>query len=318
MINRAKLRRSKTLSILTNDHEVKINKRNIVKSLSFNEIGLQSLNPMSSKNIKNQLKLLDLDSNEATSKIKLPRIPSSEQLIIDIKSKIEINKHLNFFITTEKGLKINKSDTKIKNYRRRIQLKKASVFGELLNFNVFNEKDIEIKDLIDKFHNQMAKKKINKVKRRKIILNKLYSITPEYNNNIKIAKSQKNLSLEDYQDNILLALNSNGMYSNECMGQLYQKLKNIRIDMETVVPYPKINFNKIIKHFKNRIKRKNFRMMSVKDLISKTKEPQDEFEKEEKKIISLKLKKNYNYHISRIQHDNLYTLPVHIRKLFIK
>ena len=51
----------------------------------------------------------------------------------------------------------------------------------------------------------MAKKRINKVQRRKNILNKLYGITPEYNKNLKTAKSQKNLSLEDYQDNILLA-----------------------------------------------------------------------------------------------------------------
>ena len=312
MLKKIKLRKSKTLSLEAKEAESNTNKRKIVKSLSINDM----INPLSSKNVKKNL-LLDLD-NEITPKIKLPRIPSSEQLIIDIKSKIALNKNLNFFITTEKGLKINKTDTKIKNYRRRMQLKKASHFGEFLNFNVFNEKDIEIKDLIDKFHKQMAKKRINKVQRRKNILNKLYGITPEYNKNLKTAKSQKNLSLEDYQDNILLALNSNGMYSDECMGQLYQKFKNIRVDMETVVPYPKINFNRIIKHFKNSIKRKNFRTMSVKDLLSKTKEPQDEFEKEEKKIIALKLKKNYNYHISRLQHDNLYILPVHIRKLFIK
>ena len=316
MFKKIKLRKSKTLSLEAKEAESNTNKRKIVKSLSINDMDLHNINPLSSKNVKKNL-LLDLD-NEITPKIKLPRIPSSEQLIIDIKSKIALNKNLNFFITTEKGLKINKTDTKIKNYRRRMQLKKASHFGEFLNFNVFNEKDIEIKDLIDKFHKQMAKKRINKVQRRKNILNKLYGITPEYNKNLKTAKSQKNLSLEDYQDNILLALNSNGMYSDECMGQLYQKFKNIRVDMETVVPYPKINFNRIIKHFKNSIKRKNFRTMSVKDLLSKTKEPQDEFEKEEKKIIALKLKKNYNYHISRLQHDNLYILPVHIRKLFIK
>ena len=309
MLKRIKLRKSKTLSLITNDLEFEANKRRIER--------LRSLNANSSKNVTNKLQLLDLD-NELIPKINLPRIPSSERLIIDIKSRIANNKKLNFFVTTGKGLIINKTETKIKNYRRRKLFKSSSQFGELLNFNVFNEKDIEIKDLIEKYHLQMKKKKINKVQRRKDILNKLYGITPEYINNIKKAKSQKNLSLEDYQDKILLALNSNGRYSNECMGQLYQKFKNIRINMETVVPYPKINFNKIIKHFKNSIKRKNFRMMSVKDLLSKNNEPQDEFEKEEKKIISLKLKKNYNYHISRLQHDNLYILPVHIRKLFIK
>ena len=309
MLKRLKLRKSKTLSLITNDLEFEANKRRIER--------LRNLNAISSKNVINKLQLLDLD-NELTPKINLPRIPSSERLIIDIKSRIANNKKLNFFVTTGKGLIINKTETKIKNYRRRKLFKSSSQFGELLNFNVFNEKDIEIKDLIEKYHLQMEKKKINKVQRRKDILNKLYGITSEYINNIKKAKSQKNLSLEDYQDKILLALNSNGRYSNECMGQLYQKFKNIRINMETVVPYPKINFNKIIKHFKNSIKRKNFRMMSVKDLLSKNNEPQDEFEKEEKKIISLKLKKNHNYHISRIQHDNLYILPVHIRKLFIK
>ena len=257
------------------------------------------------------------ENEEEKCNAHLPRIRSSDEIISDIKSRLSLNKNLSFFITDKNGIKVNKKDMRVLNNRKKSYLKKASHFGEFLNYNVFNEKDNEIKDLIDNFNKQTQKKKINKMKRRKIILNKLYGITPEYNNIIKTAKSHKKLPLENYQEQILLALNKNGMYSNENLSELYQKFKNIKIDIETVTPYPKINIENIITHFKNRIKTKNDKMLRLKDFLSKNNKPQDEFEKDEQKIISLKLKKNNNQ-ISRIQHDHLYMLPLHIRKLFIK
>lgn len=121
--------------------------------------------------------------------------------------------------------------------------------------------------------------------------------------------------MEDYQDNILIALNSNGMFSSENLSDLYKKLKNIKMDIETVTPYPKINIKNIVKHFKKRVK--NDKIPRLKDFFLKNKEKPDKFERDEKTIISLKLKK-YNNQISRIKPDNLYMLPLHIRKLFIK
>ena len=321
-----KLKRSKTLISIKKEGEEKSNlKKKIVKSLSGKNLYKQKhlifkeFNSISPQNIP-ILKLPDNDSEKSSvtnsKEVKLPRILSSDDLISNIRLRLIKNKHLAFFIKDENGLRINKTDNRVLNYKKRTYLKKASKFNEFLNYNVFNEKDEKIKDIIDTFNIQMSKKKINKVKRRKLILNQLYGITPEYNKIIKTSKSQKNLSLEDYQDNLLNALNSNGMYSNETIGELYQKFKNLKIDVENVIPYPKINIKKIIKHFKKDIK-KNNKVMSIKEFLSKRKEPEDEFEKEEKNIISLKIKKNNNP-IFRIQHDNLYMLPNHIRNLFRK
>ena len=323
-----KLKRAKTLKIVNKNNES--TKKLKIKSLSNKNVKY-SLNSIinNSNTIKFQdnynLKSInyipenyDINNDIMTSsRTNLPRIRSSDEIISDIKSRLLLNKNLSFFITDKHGIKVNNKDMRVLNYRKKCYLKKASHFGEFLNYNVFNEKDIEIKELINNFNKQIYKKKINKIQRRKNILNKLYGITPEYNNIIKTAKSQKNLSLEEYQDKILLALNSNRIYSSENLSELYQKFKKIKTDIETVTPYPKINIRNIINHFKNRIKINNDKKMRLKDFLTKSKEPQDEFERDEQKIISLKLKKNNNQ-FSRIQHNNLYMLPVHIRKLFIK
>jgi ribosome-binding protein aMBF1 (putative translation factor) len=323
-----KLKRAKTLKIVNKNNES--TKKLKIKSLSNKNVKY-SLNSIinNSSTIKFQdnynLKLInyipenyDINNDIMTSsRTNLPRIRSSDEIISDIKSRLLLNKNLSFFITDKNGIKVNNKDMRVLNYRKKCYLKKGSHFGEFLNYNVFNEKDIEIKELINNFNKQIYKKKINKIQRRKNILNKLYGITPEYNNIIRTAKSQKNLSLEEYQDKILLALNSNRIYSSENLSELYQKFKKIKTDIETVTPYPKINIRNIINHFKNRIKINNDKKMRLKDFLTKSKEPQDEFERDEQKIISLKLKKNNNQ-FSRIQHNNLYMLPVHIRKLFIK
>ena len=115
----------------------------------------------------------------------------------------------------------------------------------------------------------------------------------------------------------MTAFNSNGVHSYETMSELYQKFNNIKTDIESVTPFPKINIQNIISHFKYGLKKKNDRMMRLKEYLSKSKEPQDEFEKDEQKIISLKFK-TCNNHVNKVQHDNLYILPAHIRKLFIK
>ena len=134
---------------------------------------------------------------------------------------------------------------------------------------------------------------------------------------IKFAKNQKHLPLEDYQDTIMTAFSSNGMYNSESLSDLNHKFKNIRTEIESVTPFPQININNIVKHFKSNIKKKSDKMLRLKDYLSKTKVPQDEFEEDEQKIISLKFKKN-NRIISRKENDRLFMLPEHIRNLFVK
>lgn len=311
-IKNKKFQRSNTYKVVNKKHESK--KKIIIKSFSNKNISY-SINEILDNYNSNNNNYLILTDNEQITKTQLLRIRSSEEIIRDIKSRLKLNKNLYFFTQDKNDIKINKQNTRALNYRRKLYLKKASHFGEFLNYNVFNEKDNEIKELIDNYNKQISKQKIKKKERKKQIWNKLYGITPEYNNIIKTAKRKKNLSLEDYQDNILIALNSNGMFSSENLSDLYQKLKNIKMDIETVTPYPKINIKNIVKHFKKRVK--NDKIPRLKDFFLKNKEKPDKFERDEKTIISLKLKK-YNNQISRIKPDNLYMLPLHIRKLFIK
>ena len=315
-------KKSKTLTTLKLDNNINLLKRssndnNTLKSVDNNiESGTIFPRKVKIRRIHyNSDKLLNY--NNLSPEIVLPKIQDPfSKMFFDIKKKV-LKKNLSFFITDQNGIKINKTGNKAINYRKNKRQKKESHMKEYLNFNVFVEKDLEIKDIIDEFNTQIEKHKVNKLQRRKNILNKLYGITPEYNKIIKTSKSQKLLPLEEYQDNLLAALSSNGKYSSDSLSGLYQKFKIIKTDIESVTPYPKINIKNIINHFKNGIKKKNDKMLRLKEFLSKSKEPKDEFEKEEKNIISLKLKKNHNY-ISKIQHDNLYMLPVHIRKLFIK
>ena len=302
------------------------NKMTLIKSFSNRNIKLSknlkldSINSTKSSNTILNLKNYKYKYNSLGSifniekKKKLPKIRTYEKIISRINKKLAKQKNYSFFITDRSGVKVNKSETRLINFRKKNAIKKRSHFKEYLNYNVFNEKDIEFKDLIMKFDKQVAKKKLNKMVRRKNILNKLYGISPGYLKTIKYAKSQKHLSLEEYQDNIISAYNSNGMFSNESLSELYKKFNNIKTEIESVTPFPKIEISHIVKHFKRKLKKKNNKVMSLKDFLSKEKGPMDEFEKEEHDIIQLKLKKNS--HLPKIKHDKFNSLPSHIKNLF--
>ena len=308
------------------------NKVTLIKSVSNQKVNYPknlklniNINEYSKKPFNYNLKNVNLDNlnhiffnfPKKRRRMRFPRIRSYEELKSRIDSRLETDKNMYFFITDKYGIRVNKNDGKILNYRKKSAVKKVSRLKEYLNYNVFNEKDVEIKDLVAKFDNQEKQKKINKLQKRKVILNKLYGITPYYLNLIKFAKNQKHLSLEDYQDTIITAFSSNGMYSNESLSDLNHRFKNIRSEIESVTPFPQINIKNIVKHFKSNKKRKNDNMLRLKDFLTKKKVPQDEFEEDEQKIISLKFKKN-NRFITRKENDRLYMLPEHIRNLFVK
>jgi len=306
------------------------NKLTLIKSLSNQNVNYPknlklNINDFAKKPYNFNLKNVNLDSlnhiffniPKKRRRVRFPRIRSYDELKSRIDSRLETDKNMSFFVTDKYGIRVNKNDGKIINYRKRSAMKKVSHLKEYLNYNVFNEKDIEIKDLVAKFDNQEKQKRINKLQKRKVILNKLYGITPQYLDVIKFAKHQKHLSLEDYQDTIITAFSSNGMYSSESLSDLNHRFKNIRTEIESVTPFPQINIQNIVKHFKSHKKKKSDNMLRLKDFLAKTKVPQDEFEEDEQKIISLKNKKN-NRFITRKENDRLYMLPAHIRNLFVK
>ena len=306
------------------------NKSTLIKSISNQNVSIPknlklSINDSPKKPYNYKLKnvsveiLNDIFFNHPKKRkqVRLPRIHSYDEIKSRINSKLKSDKNMLFFITDKNGIRVNKNDGRIINYRKKTAVKKVSHLKQYLNYNVFNENDSEIKDLVSKFDNQEKKEEINKLQKRKIIFNKLYGITPYYLNLIKFAKNQKHLSLEDYQDTIITAFSSNGKYSSDTLTDLYHKLKNIRTEIENVTPFPSINIKNIIKHFKSKKKRKNDKLLKLKHFLSKTKVPEDEYEEDEQKIISLKLKKN-NRVIPRKVNDRFYMLPDHIKNIFVK
>ena len=330
-LNKITLNKAKSSLIIPQKNKIKNrNKGTLIKSISNQNVNFPknlklNINEFSKKPYNYNLKDVNLDNlnniffnfQKKRRRVRFPRIRSYEELKSKIDSRLETDKNMHFFITDKYGIRVNKNEGKIKNYRKQSAVKKVSRIKEYLNYNVFNEKDLEIKDLVAKFDNQEKQKRINKIEKRKVILNKLYGITPQYLDVIKFAKNQKHLSLEDYQDTIMIAFSSNGMYSSESLSDLNHRFKNIRTEIESVTPFPRINIKNIVKHFKNNQKKKSDYKLRLKDYLSKTKVPQDEFEEDEQKIISLKFKKN-NRFITRKENDRFYMLPEHIRNLFVK
>ena len=129
-----------------------------------------------------------------------------------------------------------------------------------------------------------------KKNKQKNKLNKIYGITSAYINRLNEAKRRKYLTLKDYQSNILKAYSFNEKNSDKSINQLSRKLDELREEIESVSPFPKINIKTIINHIKNKPKRN--KIVNLKSYINKINEPQDDFEKEQKLIHSLKLKRN--------------------------
>ena len=161
-----------------------------------------------------------------------------------------------------------------------------------------------------KFKEELKTKKINKLTRRRNVLNKLYNITPEYELKMKLAKSTKNLNLEEYQQNILSSVPYNCIGKNEIL-DLVDTFKTIKDECDSVKPFPPINIKIIRDHVLKKNHQKSVKSMRLKDYLNQNDKPKDEYEKEQKEIknmkcfkFNIKLKRNKNYDI----------LPIHIRE----
>lgn len=210
--------------------------------------------------------------NSSQKMIKLPKIDIYNKIKEDIKSQLYKIKNGNFFSTEEFGINLNKNKIKVKNPKTKRKNK-----SKHKNKNEDNKFDID--SLIEKFDEKYIINAINKRNYKKNRLNKVYGITVDYMNKLNAAKRKKYLSLKDYQSNILNVYSYNEKNSDESINQLSKKFNNLREETESVIPYPKINFETIFNNIKN--KEESDKILNLESYINKQSEPTVENEKKE-------------------------------------
>jgi hypothetical protein len=221
--------------------------------------------------------------NSSQKMIKLPKIDIYNKIKEDIKSQLYKIKNGNFFSTEEFGINLNKNKIKVKNPKTKRKNK-----SKHKNKNEDNKFDID--SLIEKFDEKYIINAINKRNYKKNRLNKVYGITVDYMNKLNAAKRKKYLSLKDYQSNILNVYSYNEKNSDESINQLSKKFNNLREETESVIPYPKINFETIFNNIKN--KEESDKILNLKSYINKQSEPTVENEKKELMKNSSRMKRN--------------------------
>ena len=261
------------------------------KRLFTNSLSVNNIKPIKSIN-QNSLSIINKNDTIFASQknIKIPPILQQSQKFPkihlenrnknDSNSKLIDIKNANFFITEQGKVILNKTKIKIPKYIKKREGNKNDK-NEEPSFN--------LDSLIGKFDAEYILASINKQNNQRNKLNKLYGITSEYINKIKNAKSKKYLSLKKYQSNILDAYSFNEKNSDESIRDLSNKLNILRRDIESVVPFPKINLKTMFNHIKNKGGKK--KIFSVKSYINNIDEPKDEYEKEEQLIQSLRVKR---------------------------
>ena len=260
-----------------------------------NETESSSQNKKSSKLSKSILKNLG-------KKFFLPIITSNNSVLTNIHKKKEEKGPIFQFYSMQKKIqrpKANKSNKNVQSYIKIYELEKQN--EDTQDFNVFNQQDKVIKDLMMQFYEKQKKKNVSKLNKRKNALNKLYDISPQFNNKIIEAKKFKSLNLEDYQKNILSSIPAKSIGQAEIM-DLVQNLKNLKSECDSVKPLPPINIKIIEEHVHNKNNSKSTKKMNLREYLKQTNEPKDDFEKEEREIKNLrsyrslkKSKRNKNF-----------------------
>ena len=183
------------------------------------------------------------------------------------------------------------------------------------DYNVYDEEDETVKNLLNKFKIKNQQKKLPKIEKNKLALNQLYGITSETNEKIAKVKHRKKLSLEDYQTKILTTLGSNGNIGVDELTNLLQNLKELKIDSESVQPLPPINIKIIYEHVLNNQKKHNIvKSKSIREILNEKEEPKDEFEKEERMIKKIQRGNFKKIKIKKNGHLNV--LPPYLKNFF--
>ena len=181
-------------------------------------------------------------------------------------------------------------------------------------YNVFSNEDHLIKDLLTQFKEKNEKDKIPKLIRKKMAFNRLYHLSEGSIEQLKkVKKNKKKYSLEEYQENILRAVDVNSVEQTEIM-RLIQSFNEIKIESNNVKALPPINIDIIKDHVYRKRKNISLKKKNMKDIMKK-KEPLDEFEKEERLIKSLK---SFRTVPKKKRNKNFDILPQYIRDIFSK
>ena len=229
---------------------------------------------------------------KSRNKISLPKMKTAKDILSEISKNKD--KYGPLFLSTNSQNKKDKKQQKNKKFLRGFSLKsiiksKEDDYKALADFNVFNNEDLMIKNLMYKFDLKKSYNRPNKLQRRQEVLNKLYGFNKDFSEKLNEIKQQKNLNLAKYQNNILYALSMNTKDQNEVV-DLSEKFTELKDECESVSPLPKINFKNIYDHVlnQNKYKSKSTRKMPIKKFLIKTNEPKDEFEREERLIQKIK------------------------------
>jgi hypothetical protein len=241
----------------------------------------------------------------------LPNIsPQNNSILKEIYTNKERHGPLYLFTESEKEKEkeLKKKISPRRKYAKYSYIKKPNnedknLFKEIQEFNVFNSEDAKIRDLMKQFYDKSNKKSQNKLNRRKVALNKLYNISPEYDSRFQDAKKRKRLNLDEYQNNILTSVSVGSMGKEKIM-DLVQNFNNLKHECDSVKPLPPINLRIIEDHVynQNRANKINVKKMRLKEFLEQSNEPKDEFEEEERLIKNIrsykvlpKFKRNKNY-----------------------
>ena len=238
-------------------------------------------NDNNEKEKSNSINASSIVKRKSLPKIKQFNIkPQLFKLLKEIETKKENN---NIFLTENNegkkgGMKVKRYNNLIKSYTDRGGKRSIE------DFNVFGNEDKFIKELMDKF-NEKSIKKLGKMEKKKLTLDKLYGISPEFRKRITIARKNKDLPLEEYQANTFKIFTGNDIGKSELYDLAYN-LKHLRLQSDSVAPLPPIKLNIICDHVfkKNKNKSKKNKKITLKQFLNESHAPKDEFEKEEKLI----------------------------------
>ena len=242
-------------------------------------------------------------------KINLPKIRNQVQVLNEVYKNKKLHGPIHVFTDSNKKYKKPKGYSSKPNFSylkmENFEQKKSQ------DYNVFGNEDERINELVMKFKEELKERRIDKMTRRKNALNKLYNITPEYNLRMQEARKFKSLDLDEYQKNILSSVPYNCIGKNEIL-DLVDTFKTLKNECDSVKPFPAINVKIIKDHIlKKSRNNQNVKSMRLKEFLSQSNRPNDEYEKEQRLIRKLKcfkvvtkFKRNKNYDI----------LPIHIRE----
>ena len=246
-------------------------------------------------------------------KINLPRIDIQNNILNEIYKNKKLHGPIHVFTESDKKFQKPKGYKSNKNFSYLKLDKKAEKKSQ--DYNVFNNEDEQIRELMNNFRQELKEKRISKIIKRKNALNKLYNITPEYISKMEKARKFKGLNLDEYQKKILSSVPYNCIGKNEIL-DLVETFKTLKYECDSVKPFPAINIKIIKEHILKKNKtEKSVKEMRLRDYLKENKEPKDEFEKEQKIIKEMKCFKVQ----PKLRRNKIYDiLPNHIREALSK